>query len=134
SAGERISAHQHDDALRILGKVHRRLTRRVCATHHVDDFALAGQSFRCAATVVNTRTLQLIDSGSVQSPPLYSARDHEGVAGFFTFFSQLDKPIRSFGAPPDRFLGRQNFHSKTLRLHHRAPSQIVTTKSGWKPK
>src|ERR1700686_86201 len=56
------------------------------------------------------------------------------MAGYFTFISQLDEPIRSFGAPPDGFLRRQNFPSKTLRLHDRAPSQIVTAESGRKSK
>ena len=43
-AGERTAAHQHDHALRVLGEVHRRLAGRICAAHHVDDFALAGQA------------------------------------------------------------------------------------------
>src|SRR5216684_3523447 len=39
-AGKRLAAHKYDDALCISGEVHRRLTCRVRAAHHIDDLTL----------------------------------------------------------------------------------------------
>ena len=64
--------------------------------------------------------------------PLHSGRDHQGVAGDFVSVRQLDDSVRAFRADANRFLRRQNFHSKTLGLHHRAPRQIVAAEPRWK--
>ena len=124
-AGERAAAHHDHHALRILREVHRRLARRICAAHDVNDFALAGQRFRGAAAVVNARALQPVDSRSLQPPPLHARRDHQRVAGDLVSVRQFDDAIRTFDSNADGFLRRQNLHSKALRLHHGAPRQIA---------
>ena len=47
------------------------------------------------------------------------------MARNFVSVRQLDDPVRPFRPDADRFLRRQDFHAKTLRLHHRAPRQIA---------
>ena len=95
-ARQRVSAHQHDDALRILGKVHRRLAGGIRAAHHVDDFALAGERFGRAAAVVDARALQAVDSRRFQPPPLHSGRNHQRVAGNLVAIGQFDDPVGPF--------------------------------------
>ena len=57
-AGERFAAHQNDDAFCILGKIHGSLPGGIRAADHIDDLAFAGQGFRRAAAVIDSRTLQ----------------------------------------------------------------------------
>ncbi len=44
--GQRIAAHQDDHALRVLGKIHRRLARRIRAAHHVNQSRLCRTALR----------------------------------------------------------------------------------------
>src|ERR1700722_9251243 len=131
SGGERISAHQHNDALGVAGEIHSCLTGGVCATDHINNLALAGQRFRSASTVIDSGALQPFDSRSFEFAPLHSAGDHQRVTGDFGIIGQLDEAIRSLGAHSDCFLRRQNFHAKSLRLYHGAPGQIVAAESRW---
>src|SRR6266478_1144264 len=76
-AGKRLAAHKNNDALGVSSEVHRRLTRRVRATHDINDFALTGERLCRAATIVNSRALQPVDSRSFKPSPLHSCRDHQ---------------------------------------------------------
>ena len=99
------------------------------SANHVDDFTLAGQCFGSAATVVNSRALQAIDSGRRKSPPLHARRDHQRVAGNFVSIRQFNYAIRTFRANAHRFLRRQDFHAEPLRLDHRAAREIAAAQS-----
>ena len=130
-AGERVSANQNHHAFRVLRKIHRGLPRRIRATHNVDHLALARQGLGGAAAVVDPRALQAVNAGSVQPPPLHSGRDHQRMAGNLVAIGQFDDPVRSLGPHAHRFLRRQDFHSKTPRLHHRTSRQIASAQPGW---
>ena len=133
-AGKRVAADQNNHALCVLGEVHCRLTRGVCAAHDIDDFALAGQCFSSAATIIDPRALQPVYSRSFESTPLHPSRDHQRVARDLVPIHQLDDPVRTFCSDADSFLRRQDFHSETLGLEHGTPGQIAATEAGGKSK
>src|SRR6185312_4434044 len=54
-------------------------------------------------------------------------RDFGGVG-------QLDNPVGALCAYRCGFLGRQNLHAKTLRLHYRSPCQITSAETGGEAK
>src|SRR5579864_8866889 len=96
-AGKGTPSHQYDHLVGVLGEIHRRLARRVCAADHVDNFTLARQCFGGPSTVINARALQTIDSGSVESPPLNSAGNHQRVTGNLATVGQFQDSVRSLG-------------------------------------
>ena len=124
---KRAAADDDDHALCVLGEVHGGLAGRVRSPYDVNNLAFARQSFAGAAAVIDTGSLQTIDSGSFEPPPLHSRRDHQGVAGELVSVGQFNEAIGAFGSHADGLLRRQNFYTKTLRLHHRAPGQIGST-------
>src|SRR5580704_2445275 len=130
--GERIASHKNDDPIRVSRKIHGGLTCRIRASHYVDGFALARERFGGTAAIVDACPLQSIDSRSFESPPLYTGRDQQRVAGDLVPIRQLNNPVGAFSAGAGRFQRRQNLHSKTHRLGDCAPSQVVPTEPGGK--
>src|SRR6202034_930981 len=133
-AGERFAAHKNNDALGVAGEVHGCLSRRVRAAYHVDDLTLTGQGFGCAATVVNSGTLQPVDPRSIQAPPLHASRDHQRVARNLASIHKLDDSVRAFDTDADNFLRRQDFYPETLGLHDGTPGEIGAAEATGKSK
>src|SRR5207253_7685583 len=133
-AGKRLAAHQYDDTLCVSGEVHCCLTRSVRAAHDIHDFALAGQGFSSATTIVNARALQPVYARSIESTPLYPSRNHQSVTRDLVPIHQLDDSVRSFCSDANSFLRRQDFHPETLGLYDGTPGQIAATEAGWKSK
>src|SRR3977135_2906640 len=131
-AGQRIAAHQNHDALGIAGKIHRGLARRVRASHYVNYLALAGQSFRRPAAIVDSRSLQPVNAGDFQPPPLYYSRNHQSVAGNLVAVAQFQNAVRPLDSYADRLLWRQYFDSKTTGLHYSPARQIATAEPAGK--
>src|SRR5208337_3842553 len=132
-AGERIATDKDHDALGVLGEIHRGLTGGVRSAYHVNDLALAGQSLGGPATIVDARTLQPVDPRCLQSPPLHSARNHQGVAGDFVAVGQFNDAVRPLRPNADRFLGRQDFYSEALGLHYPATGEVASAEPAGKP-
>src|SRR5580698_799515 len=132
SAGKRISANQDHNAVGVSREVHCSLARRIRASYNVNSLALAGKRFCGPSAIVNTCTLQAIDSRSFKPPPLDSACDHQRVTGNLAFIRQLNDAIRPFRPNTDSFLWRKNLHSETLRLDYCASGEIASAESGRK--
>src|SRR5713226_3869730 len=133
-AGERVPADKNHDAFCVPGKIHSGLAGRIRAAYDVNDLALAGQCLGGAAAVVDSRALQLVNPRSFQPSPLYSARDHQGVAGDLIAVGQFNDAVRTLSSDANRLLRRQDFHSKTPRLHHGTTGEVSSTESGGKSK
>ena len=50
------------------------------------------------------------------------------MAGNFVAIGHFNHAIRAFDAHAQRFLRRENFHAKPLRLHNCATGEVATTK------
>ena len=130
-AGERFAAHKNNYALRVSGKVHGGLTGRVRAADHINDFTFAGERLGGATAIINSRTLQPVDTGSGEATPLDAGRDHQRVTRNLISIRQLNDSVRAFGTDADRFL-RQDLDPETLRLHDGAPGKIGAAETGRK--
>src|SRR5579863_644112 len=70
--GEPFPAHENNHPVSVLGKIHRSLTGGVRTADHVNDLTLARESFGRSTAVVNSSTLQSIDTRGIEAAPLDS--------------------------------------------------------------
>src|SRR5215472_7461855 len=91
-----IPAHQDHYLVGKLRKIDSRLARGVRSADYIDNFSPAGEGFGRAASVINARALELVDTRSIESPPLHSGRDQQRMTGNLASVSELDDPIGAF--------------------------------------
>src|SRR5580704_15776161 len=124
-AGQRLAANQHHYLVGVSREVQRRLPSRVRSTYDIYDFTFAGESFGCAAAVVHTGALQLINAFRLQTPPLHASRNHQRMTRKLASIPELHDSVWALYAHAHSFL-RQNLHAESLSLHNRAPRQITS--------
>src|SRR5438128_8017319 len=113
----------------MLREIYGCLTCRIRSAHHIDAFALVGESVDRPAAIVDTCALQPINSGRFKSPPLDSGGNHQSMAGDLIAVRQFNESVRSFDPDVNRLQRRQNFDAETLSLYHGAARQIATTEA-----
>src|SRR5215831_16548561 len=105
------------------------LTCRIRSAHDIDCFALERERIGRSAAIIDTCTLQPIDSTRFKSPPLNSRRNHQHMAGDLVPIRQFNESIRSFGSDIDRLQRRENFDTEALSLYYSPAGQIASTET-----
>src|ERR1700682_2519165 len=126
-AASRAAAHQHDDLLRERREVHGGLTGGICSAYYVHGFTLASNRFRRAATVVDARALEALDSRDVERAPLHAHGQKQSVTGDLGTVRKFEVAVRTIDADADGFLRRKNLHIEAPRLRYSAAGEIAAT-------
>ena len=131
-AGEGVAAHEHNHFFSEFGKVHGGLAGGVCSADDVHGFALARDGFRCAPAIVDASSLEAINAGHAESPPLNAHGQEKDMTGDFRAVGEFQVAIRAVDANAGDFLWSKNLDTKTLCLRHGAAGEVAASESGRK--
>ena len=131
-AGERVAAHEHNYFFGEFGEMHSRLPGGVRSADDVHGFALARDGFRCAPAIVDASSLEAINAGHAESPPLNAHGEEKDMTGDFRAVGEFQVAIRAVDANAGDFLWSKNLDTKTLCLRHGAAGEVAASESGRK--
>ena len=72
-----VSADQYDNAFSVLGKIHRRLARRVARSHDMDIQPVGVRRLAARRAISDAFSSQRVDPLDRQSPPRHTAREDD---------------------------------------------------------
>ncbi len=103
--------------------MHGGLAGRIGAADDENGFSAAGNGFRSATAVVDAGALQTVNAGHIESAPLNTHGEEQGVAGNFGAVGELDEAIGTVHAEADDILRRKNFDAEAAGLRDGAAAK-----------